>query len=63
MYCSALIILGIDFLNNVEWYQRQLKFGENFVETLQPISKAIFGNFKIGYEILIYNGFLLFLAC
>ncbi len=59
---APLIILGIDFINNIEWYQRQLKFGENFVETLQPISKAIFGNFKIGYEILIYNGLLTFLG-
>ena len=59
---APLIILGIDFINNIEWYQRQLKFGDNFVETLQPISKAIFGSFKIGYEILIYNGLLTFLG-
>jgi len=59
---APLIILGIDFINNIEWYQRQLKFGDSFAETLQPISKAIFGNFKIGYEILIYNGLLTFLG-
>ena len=59
---APLIILGIDFINNIEWYQRQLKFGDYFVETVQPISKAIFGNFKIGYEILIYNGLLTFLG-
>lgn len=56
---APLIILGIDFVNNIEWWQKQLKLGP-WVESVQQISTALFGSFKIGYELLIYNGILTF---
>jgi SSS family transporter len=59
---APLIILGIDFINNVEWYQRQLKFSDDFLNAILPTSKALFGNFKMGIEILIYNGLLTYLG-
>jgi Na+/proline symporter len=58
---APLIILGIDFVNNIEWWQKQLKLGP-WVESVKQTSAAVFGGFKIGYELLIYNGILTFLG-
>jgi Na+/proline symporter len=58
---APLIILGIDFINNIEWWQKQLKLGA-WSGGIKQISTALFGNFKIGYELLIYNGMLTFLG-
>jgi Na+/proline symporter len=57
---APLIILGIDFINNIEWYQRQLKIDAGMVSGVRDLSKSMFGAFKIGYELLIYNGLLTF---
>ena len=59
---APILILGIDMINNIEWYQRQLKFEGPWVDQAKNISKSVFGNFKIGYELLIYNGILTFLG-
>jgi SSS family transporter len=59
---APLIILGIDFVNNIEWYQNQLKITGDFSDTVLGLSRSIFGSFKIGYELLIYNGILTFLG-
>jgi Na+/proline symporter len=58
---APLVILGIDFVNNIEWWQRQLKLGE-WINPVKETSASIFGSFKIGYELLIYNGILTFLG-
>lgn len=59
---APLVILGIDFINNIEWYQRQLKLSDLSVAGIKSLSQQIFGNFKIGYELLIYNGLITFLG-
>ncbi|MBS1620820.1 MAG: sodium:solute symporter [Bacteroidetes bacterium] len=59
---APLIIWGIDFINNIEWYQLQFKMTGNWIESIKNLSHSIFGNFKIGYELLIYNGLLTFLG-
>lgn len=58
---APLIILGIDFINNIEWWQKQLKLGE-WINGIKQVSTSFFGSFKIGYELLIYNGILTFLG-
>jgi Na+/proline symporter len=58
---APLLILGIDFINNIEWWQRQLKLGP-WSESIRQTSSALFGSFKIGYELLIYNGILTFIG-
>jgi Na+/proline symporter len=58
---APLIILGIDFVNNIEWWQKQLKLAA-WSDSIKQASSALFGNFKIGYELLIYNGLLTFLG-
>lgn len=59
---APLLIWGVDFINNIEWYQVQFKLGGQWIDSIQQLSKTIFGNFKIGYELLIYNGLLTFLG-
>ncbi len=59
---AAILILGVDLVNNIEWYQKQLHFGESFFNTVKSFSTSIFGSFKIGYELLIYNGLITFLG-
>ena len=57
---APLLIWGIDFINNIEWYQRQFHLTGGWVDSVKNISLNIFGKFKIGYELLIYNGLLTF---
>lgn len=59
---APLLILGIDIVNNIEWYGRQLKFSSDTIENIKGISMSVFGNFKIGYELLIYNGLFTYLG-
>jgi Na+/proline symporter len=59
---APLIILGIDFINNIDWWQKQLKFQGAWIDGVKGFSTSTFGNFKIGYELLIYNGILTFLG-
>ncbi len=59
---APLIIWGIDFVNNIEWYQKQFHLTGNWVNSIKDFSQSVFGKFKIGYELLIYNGLLTFLG-
>jgi len=59
---APLLIWGIDFINNIEWYQKQFHLTGSWVDSVQSFSRSIFGTFKIGYELLIYNGLLTFLG-
>lgn len=59
---APLLIWGIDFVNNIEWWQKQLKLDGAWVNNVKTISTSLFGQFKIGYELLIYNGILTFLG-
>lgn len=59
---APLLIWGIDFINNIEWYQRQFKLEGGWVNSIKNLSETIFGKFKIGYELLIYNGLLTFIG-
>ena len=59
---APMIILGIDFINNITWYQKQLGLDGEFVNSVKVFSENVFGNFKIGYELLIYNGLLTYLG-
>jgi len=59
---APVLILGIDFVNNIEWWQRQMSLQGSWVDSMRSFSSAIFGSFKIGTELLIYNGMLTFLG-
>ncbi|HUR11161.1 MAG TPA: hypothetical protein VM012_07315, partial [Flavitalea sp.] len=59
---APLIIFGIDFIDNIDWYQKQLNLEGNYIDSVRSTSRAVFGNFRLGYEILIYNGIITFLG-
>jgi Na+/proline symporter len=69
---SPVICLLLDFVNNIQWWQKQLKLSDNEVSGIRNLSVQIFGNFKtgagpethyfIGTELLIYNGILTFIG-
>jgi Na+/proline symporter len=59
---APLIIWGIDFINNIQWYQAQFHLTAGWVDSIKAVSTSVFGKFKIGYELLIYNGLLTFLG-
>ena len=59
---APILILGIDFINNINWYVLQLKLSGAWIEDIKALSSSLFGKFKIGYELLIYNGLLTFLG-
>jgi hypothetical protein len=54
--------LGIDFINNIEWWQKQLKIDGTWVESIKSFSNSVFHGFKIGTELLIYNGMLTYIG-
>jgi SSS family transporter len=57
---SPLIIFGIDFFNNPEWFIKRFGLSEVAAIDLKNISSSIFHGFKIGIEILILNGIVTF---
>ncbi len=59
---APLIILGIDFVNNIDWYEKQLSLDRTSLSGIRTWSQSFFGAFRLGYEILIYNGILTFLG-
>jgi Na+/pantothenate symporter len=59
---SPIIIFGIDFINNAEWFAKKLALSEGTATSLIQLSDRIFSGFKIGIEILILNGLLTFLG-
>jgi Na+/proline symporter len=59
---APLLIWSIDFVNNIEWYQRQFKLEGSWIDSIKNLSYSLFGQFKIGYELLIYNGLLTFIG-
>lgn len=59
---APILILCIDFLSNVSFYGNVFKLDESSLTYWKSISESIFGNFKMGYEILIYNGLITFLG-
>lgn len=59
---SPLLIFGIDFINNAEWFVKKLALSETNSLNLINLSESIFSGFKIGIEILILNGTLTFIG-
>jgi hypothetical protein len=59
---SPLIIFGLDFINNPQWYIDHFSISASTAESLRSFSQKIFGGFKLGIEILIINGLVTFLG-
>jgi Na+/proline symporter len=59
---APLLVLGLDFVNNAEWFAAKLKLAPDTTESLKSLSKSVFNGFKIGIELLIINGLFTFLG-
>ncbi len=57
---SPVLVLGIDLINNAEWFVAKLTMDGSMAEGLVSLSERVFSGFKIGIEILIINGLLTF---
>lgn len=57
---SPVLIFGIDFINNAEWFVHKLNLRSESSLSLINLSERIFSGFKIGIEILIINGLITF---
>jgi Na+/proline symporter len=57
---SPVLVLGIDLINNAEWFVAKLAMDGSMAEGLVSLSERVFSGFKIGIEILIINGLLTF---
>ena len=57
---SPVLIFGLDFINNAEWFANKLGLASETKDSLVSLSNSIFNGFKIGIEILILNGLLTF---
>ena len=59
---APILIFGVDLINNFDWYSRQLNFSPGIAEPIRHFSRQVFGDFRIGYELLIYNGAITWLG-
>lgn len=58
---ALLLTIGIDFLNNPEWYVAKIEALKPYSANLAELSTNIFGGYKIGNELLIINAAIAFL--
>jgi Na+/proline symporter len=57
---APLLILGIDMVNNADWFIRKLALDGALSQTLSSGSEYLFNGFRIGIELLLINGLLTF---
>jgi Na+/proline symporter len=57
---ALLITLAIDIINNYQWYLPKMNFSAANADSIQQISAAVFGDYKIGVELLVLNAALTF---
>ena len=58
---APLLTLGIDMLNNADWFIKKLSIASPLAENWQALSTQLFGGYKIGIELLLINGLITFL--
>lgn len=57
---AMFITLFIDIVNNYTWYVLKMGFSKTTTASLASMSKSIFGDYKIGVELLIINAAITF---
>ncbi len=58
---SLILTLVIDVVNNYQWYLPKINISEHNALALQHLSEGIFGQYKIGVELLIINAAITFI--
>ncbi|MBU6157680.1 MAG: sodium:solute symporter [Bacteroidetes bacterium] len=57
---APLIVLGIDMVNNADWFIKKLDLDGAWSQTLSSGSTFLFNGFRIGIELLLINGIITF---
>lgn len=57
---SMVLTLVLDVINNYQWYLAKIKVSPETQNAIQTFSEGIFGNYKIGVELLIINAMITF---
>jgi Na+/proline symporter len=63
---ALVLTLGIDLVNNYQWYAPKLGTSEAATLQWKALSESVFGSYKIGIELLILNAgitYLLLMLC
>ena len=55
---APVLTLGIDMLNNADWFIKKLSIASPLAESWQALSTQLFHGYKIGIELLLINGIL-----
>lgn len=58
---AMLLTLGLDMVNNYQWYIPQFNFGTDTANWLMQTGDRIFGGYKIGVELLLINAIITFI--
>ncbi len=58
---ALLLTLGLDIVNNYQWYVPKLQLEPGTAESLKSLSGSLFGQYKIGVELLIINAAITYL--
>ncbi|HNJ59457.1 MAG TPA: hypothetical protein PLH33_10500, partial [Chitinophagaceae bacterium] len=59
---APVLVIGIDIINNSEWFIHKLNITGSIANSLQNLSQQIFNGFRIGIELLIINGLFTFIG-
>src|SRR5690606_30936226 len=65
LVCSMLAMILtfiIDLINNYQWYQDKMNWSESTRQQIAIWSENLFGDYKIGVELIVINGLLTFIS-
>src|SRR5690606_6260928 len=65
LVCSLIALIltfVLDLVNNYQWYQDKLNWDESTRQRFADFSLTLFGDYKIGLELIILNGLLTFIG-
>jgi Na+/proline symporter len=59
---SLILTFVLDAINNYQWYQDKMNWSDSLKMQVSNLSSSIFGDYKIGVELIVLNGLLTFLG-
>jgi len=59
---SLVLTFILDSVNNYQWYQDKMGWSESFKSYISSLNSILFGNYKIGVELILINGLITFIG-
>jgi len=59
---SLVLTFILDSINNYQWYQDKMNWSESFKAQISNLNSILFGNYKIGVELILMNGLITFIG-